>query len=218
MGPASMWRPGEQRECMEKILALPGEESAICVLPTGAGKSLLFMVPAVMRGGHERGGGTIRGVDDGDGGEGQTDGSGCGGVPAVGQLGAGKFAKGGANGGCRRGHGVGAKLARVSGQTGRVRAAPAHIHRRSAHGDHGCVLPSETDAAQGLTRYQKPTVLLTATLPVTFERWFREELLAGSAETIRERTTKANCRYEVEQVKAGRGGVSVRCCKDERLS
>ncbi|KJK73731.1 hypothetical protein H634G_11000 [Metarhizium anisopliae BRIP 53293] len=112
MGPASMWRPGEQRECMEKILALPGEESAICVLPTGAGKSLLFMVPAVMRGGHERGGGTIRGVDDGDGGEGQTDGSGCGGVPAVGQLGAGKFAKGGANGGCRRGHGVGAKLAR----------------------------------------------------------------------------------------------------------
>lgn len=51
MGPASTWRPGKQRECMEKILALDGDQSAICVLPTGAGKSLLFMVLAIMRGG-----------------------------------------------------------------------------------------------------------------------------------------------------------------------
>ncbi|KAH6982549.1 hypothetical protein EDB80DRAFT_592644 [Ilyonectria destructans] len=41
---------------MQAILSLHGEQSAICVLPTGAGKSLLFMVPAIM---HDGGGTSI---------------------------------------------------------------------------------------------------------------------------------------------------------------
>lgn len=36
---------------MQAILLLHREQSAICILPTGAGKSLLFMVPAIMRDG-----------------------------------------------------------------------------------------------------------------------------------------------------------------------
>lgn len=60
---------------------------------------------------------------------------------------------------------------------------------------------------KGMTRFERPIMLLTATMPVTFERWFREELLANSAEISRDRTTKLNCRYELEQVKPGAGAV-----------
>lgn len=36
---------------MHAIMRLDGPQHLICVLPTGAGKSVLFMAPAVMRGG-----------------------------------------------------------------------------------------------------------------------------------------------------------------------
>jgi superfamily II DNA or RNA helicase len=49
-GRDAVWRSAKQGECMHAILKLDGPRHLICVLPTGAGKSVLFMAPAVMRG------------------------------------------------------------------------------------------------------------------------------------------------------------------------
>lgn len=207
MGPTSTWRPGKQRECMEKILALQGEESAICVLPTGAGKSLLFMVPAIMRGG-----GTNVVV-----------------VPFAAlmtemvdkarQLGVDVVEFRPSVNSERESLPRAVRMVVVSADTVSVPSLLGYVDGLDEAGLLQRIFIDEahtaiTDASyrvkltqlKGLTRYQRPMVLLTATLPVTFERWFRDELLAASAETIRERTTKANCRYEVEQVKAGGAG------------
>ncbi|EFZ03304.2 DNA helicase, ATP-dependent, RecQ type [Metarhizium robertsii ARSEF 23] len=209
MGPASTWRPGKQRECMEKILALQGEESAICVLPTGAGKSLLFMVPAIMRGG-----GTNVVVPFAALMTEMVDKARRMGVDVV------EFRP--SVNSERESLPRAARMVVVGADTVSVPSLLGYLDGLDEAGLLQRIFIDEahtaiTDASyrvkltqlKGLARYQKPMVLLTATLPVTFERWFREELLAASAETIRERTTKANCRYEVEQVKAGRRGVSV---------
>ena len=47
-GPSAAWRTVKQEECMRTILGLGRGQSAICVLPTGAGKSILFMLPAML--------------------------------------------------------------------------------------------------------------------------------------------------------------------------
>ncbi|KID81895.1 recQ family helicase [Metarhizium guizhouense ARSEF 977] len=210
MGPASTWRPGKQRECMEKILALQGEESAICVLPTGAGKSLLFMVPAIMRGG----GTNVVVVPFAALMTEMVDKARRMGVDVV------EFRP--SVNSERESLPRAARMVVVGADTVSVPSLLGYLDGLDEAGLLQRIFIDEahtaiTDASyrvkltqlKGLARYQKPMVLLTATLPVTFERWFREELLAASAETIRERTTKANCRYEVEQVKAGRRGVSV---------
>jgi superfamily II DNA helicase RecQ len=62
----------------------------------------------------------------------------------------------------------------------------------------------------GLRRFGCPLVLLTATLPIVLEDWFRGEMLAKSAIVVRDRTVKLNCRYEVQQVKAGRNAIEDR--------
>ncbi|KAL7903691.1 hypothetical protein GGI35DRAFT_492713 [Trichoderma velutinum] len=49
-GRGATWRSAKQEECMHAIMRLEGSRHLICVLPTGAGKSVLFMAPAVMRG------------------------------------------------------------------------------------------------------------------------------------------------------------------------
>ncbi len=48
LGPEATWRSDKQAECMRVIMGLSDGQSAINVLPTGAGKSILFMLPAVM--------------------------------------------------------------------------------------------------------------------------------------------------------------------------
>ena len=42
---------------------------------------------------------------------------------------------------------------------------------------------------------------------MVLEGWFRTEMLVEGAAMIRDGTAKANCRYRVEQVKAGPGTV-----------
>jgi hypothetical protein len=49
----------------------------------------------------------------------------------------------------------------------------------------------------GLCRFGCPLVLLTATLPVILEDWFRGEMLVELVIIVRDRTVKLNCRYEV---------------------
>ncbi|EXK23309.1 hypothetical protein FOPG_20056 [Fusarium oxysporum f. sp. conglutinans race 2 54008] len=48
LGPKATWRSDKQAESMRSIMALKADQTAINVLPTGAGKSILFMLPAVM--------------------------------------------------------------------------------------------------------------------------------------------------------------------------
>lgn len=49
-GGAATWRSDKQEECMHAIMKLVGAQHLICVLPTGAGESILFMARAMMRG------------------------------------------------------------------------------------------------------------------------------------------------------------------------
>jgi superfamily II DNA helicase RecQ len=54
----------------------------------------------------------------------------------------------------------------------------------------------------GLHRYGCPMVMLTATLLVSMEGWFRERMLAKEADIIRGLTARINIRYKVRRVKA----------------
>lgn len=47
----------------------------------------------------------------------------------------------------------------------------------------------------GLRRFGCLIVLLTATLPVVLEDWFRGEMLVKLAIVVRDRTVKLNCQY-----------------------
>ncbi|CAK7207842.1 hypothetical protein SEUCBS139899_010657 [Sporothrix eucalyptigena] len=47
-GSKGTWRSLEQEQCMRMICGLRPQETGLCVLPTGAGKSVLFFLPAVM--------------------------------------------------------------------------------------------------------------------------------------------------------------------------
>jgi len=67
-----------------------------------------------------------------------------------------------------------------------------------------------------LHRYGCPLVLLTATLPVVLEDWIRKQMLAQGAVIVRDRTTKLNCRYCVEQVQPGKGAVEQRTAETAR--
>ena len=62
----------------------------------------------------------------------------------------------------------------------------------------------------GVRRYECPVIMLTATLLGLFEGWFRQEILAVDARLIRDQTTKANCWYHVDKVERGPGAVEIR--------
>jgi len=44
----AMWRNNQQRDIILESLTLPNEHGLLAVLPTGSGKSLLFLIPAIM--------------------------------------------------------------------------------------------------------------------------------------------------------------------------
>lgn len=212
MGPTSTWRSVKQRESMQAILSLHGEQSAICVLPTGAGKSLLFMVPAIM---HDGGGTSIVVVPFAALMADLVDRAQRMGVDVI------EFRP--STNSKRESLPRAARMVVVSADTVSNPGFLAYVDGLRADGLLRRIFIDEAHTAitdvsyrvkltelKGLTRFESPIVLLTATMPVTFERWFRKELLAGSAKIIRDRTTKVNCRYEVEQIKAGPGAVDAR--------
>ncbi|KAK5994713.1 ATP-dependent DNA helicase tlh2-like protein [Cladobotryum mycophilum] len=211
IGPTSTWRSAKQMESMRTILSLRGEQSVICVLPTGAGKSLLFMVPAIMSGG-----GTSVVV-----------------VPFAAlmadlvdrarQMGVDVIEFRPTTNSVRESLPRAARMVVVSADTALVPTFHAYVDGLKANGLLQRIFIDEAHTAitdvsyrvklgelKGLSRFKRPIVLLTATMPVTFERWFRDEMLASSALIVRDRTTKRNCRYEVEQVKPGAGAVDTR--------
>ena len=52
---------------------------------------------------------------------------------------------------------------------------------------------------KGLHRFDCPLILLTAIMPPTLEKWFREVMLVQEADIIRAATNKLNIRYRVRR-------------------
>lgn len=210
LGPNATWRSPKQEESMKANMELLGGQSAINVLPTGAGKSILFMLPAVLADG-----GTSIVV-----------------VPFV-SLADNLLTRARAMGvdciqfktslSCgREGMPRAPRLVIVSADIVSNAEMIAYTDGLLAAGLLGRIFIDEchtaiTDASyrrklgelKGLHRYGCPVIMLTATMPVVLENWFRQAMLAEAAAMVRDRTTKLNCRYRVEQIKPGRDAVAL---------
>lgn len=210
-GPRSTWRSAKQREAMEAILKLEGQSSLVVVLPTGAGKSVLFMVPAVMEGG----GINIvvvpfTALADDLVSRARMLGIRCSYYqssefyqhekqPSVGRLiivSADVASKGGF---LSYADGI-----RARGLLGRIFIDEGHtiitdVNYRRELGELG-----------GLHRLGCPIILLTATLPVSLEVWMREAMMVEDAAILRDETSKLNCQYTVELVERKQGAINAR--------
>jgi hypothetical protein len=138
LGPTATWKSLKQRECMQAILRSKGDEASIYVLPTGAGKSILFMLLAILTGRDQRGDCAIRGVDPGSRGPstvvwGRRDP-----VRSSRQHTARDHAAGGPASSGERGCDVELVATDVYRRAARQRAAPTDLHRRVSHHHYGC--------------------------------------------------------------------------------
>lgn len=186
---------------MQAVLRLKGDTCGICVLPTGAGKSILFMLPAVLR----EGGSSIvivpfvALIDDL--------------VDRARTLGVDVIRFDPARNMQRESLPRAARLVVVSADVALSAGFASYADGLRGSGLLRRIFIDEchtiiTDAGYreklgalvGVRRYECPTILLSATLPVVLERWFRGVMLAQSAVLVRDRTTKVNCRYRVEVV------------------
>ncbi|KAK7583650.1 hypothetical protein V3481_012931 [Fusarium oxysporum f. sp. vasinfectum] len=211
LGPKATWRSDKQAECMRSIMALKADQTAINVLPTGAGKSILFMLPAVM----------------------QDTGTSIVVVPFVAlmddlvaratDMGVDCIRYRSSMNSGREGMPRAARLIVVSADIVSSAEFSGYVDGLSCTGllqrifvdeCHTVIMDigyrAKLGELIGLRRFGCPLVLLTATLPVVLEDWFRGEMLAKSAVMVRDRTVKPNCRYEVQQVKPGRDAVEDR--------
>ncbi|EXK24343.1 hypothetical protein FOMG_18921 [Fusarium oxysporum f. sp. melonis 26406] len=212
LGEDAGWKTSQQRDGMYRIMGLENNgtrsEQLIVVLPTGGGKSIFFMLPAFME--DERGkGGPVSivvvpfvslvqdlvtrarelGIDcmewksDIDREERQRD----------------------------------ARLVVVSADVAVSEGFTAYVESIRVRGLLERIFFDEchtviTDVGYrerlgqltGLHRFGCPLVMLTATLPISMEAWFRERMLAQDAAIIRAPTMRVNIRYRVERVKPGR--------------
>ncbi|KID81227.1 recQ family helicase [Metarhizium guizhouense ARSEF 977] len=202
-GPASTWKSVVQRECMQAILRMEGEKSMIGVLPTGAGKSVLFMVPSIM----DYGGTNIVVVPFVALMDNIVERARMAGIDCV------KF-KTAVNRDQERLPRI-ARLVVVISDVVTTEGFMSYVDSIRKAGElrrifidecHTAIMDvgyrAKLEEIRGLHRFKCPVILLTATLPVTLESWFREAMLARSASITRDRSVKANCRYRVEEVQA----------------
>ena len=218
-GHGAQWRSEEQRAGMARIMALPdnGIRSGllILVLPTGGGKSIFFLLPSLVE---EPGpGGSVSIVV----------------VPFV-ALADDLVARAQDFGvdclrwqpkhvEARDGRQRDARLVVVSADVATCEAFLGYVESIRARGllrrlffdeCHTVIVDSHYRARlrelRGLHRFGCPIVMLTATLPVGMEEWFRETMLAQDAVLVRTAAVKLNIRYCVETVVPGTTAVEDR--------
>jgi superfamily II DNA helicase RecQ len=208
LGPAARFRTQEQGDSMRTILKMRPGEVLITVLPTGGGKSILFMLPAIIEGG----GANIVVVpfvaliDD------LVDRARKSGIDCLKWQTAERVG--------REERQAVARLIVVSADTADCDEFAMYVDGLRAAGFLSRIFVDEChtiimDASyrkklaglKGIYRYGCPVILLTATLPVRLEPWFRDVMLATYADIIRAGTTKCNIRYRVEAVAPGRTAV-----------
>ncbi|KAK4205950.1 hypothetical protein QBC37DRAFT_462707, partial [Rhypophila decipiens] len=196
LGEGARWRSEKQAESMRAVMSLKRDQAMISILPTGAGKSVLFMLPALLA---DTGISIVvvpfvALMDD------LVDRAVGNGIDCI------QFRTTGTCG--REGMARAARLVVVSAD---LVSAPEFLGYADALVGAGLLrrvfidechvavmdVSYRTKLAElaGLRRFGCPLVMLTATLPPQLERWFREQMLGKMALTVRDRTTKLNCRY-----------------------
>lgn len=205
-GAGAEWKSAEQALCYRTICRLQGQQSVIYILPTGAGKSLLFYIPAVL----ENSGISIiivlflALIEDLL-------------VRAYKlQIDAIQFQSGLRTG--REGFPRAAQLVFVSADIAIIGEFASYVDTIATASllvriyiDECYTIITDSNyrirlrELKSVRRFGQPLIFLTATLPPTFLAWFRTEALAENAEVIRVRTSKANCRYGVEVVSVRSG-------------
>ncbi|RYP53350.1 hypothetical protein DL770_010995 [Monosporascus sp. CRB-9-2] len=209
LGEGARWRSGEQRDAMAKVMALQGGQVLIVVLPTGGGKSILFILPPAV----EKLGTTVVVVpfvalmDD------LVERAAAFGVDCLRWQPAART---------RRDEPLReARLVVVSADLASSDEFTAYADGLRARGllqrifvdeCHTIIMDAGYRTAlaglRGLYRFDRPVILLTATLPVRLERWFRREMVAGDAGIVRAATVKQNIRYRVTTVSPGSTAVA----------
>ncbi|SLM36305.1 recq family helicase [Lasallia pustulata] len=198
LGEQATWKSNEQGEAMHRIMKMNGQETLIVVLPTGGGKSVLFMLPALIA----SGGTSIVVVpfsalmDD------LVDRAKKSGVDCI-------RWKSQVNEGRDEMQRV-ARLVVVSADVASSDEFTMYVDSIRARGLLDRIFVDECHTTimdvgyrrelvklKGLHRYSCPVIWLTATLPVRLEQWFRSSMLAIRASIIRAPTVKRNIRYSV---------------------
>jgi superfamily II DNA helicase RecQ len=215
-GPTARWYSKAQRDGMVRIAALRAtgarSEVLIVVLPTGGGKSVFFMLPAAM----EQDGSVsvvvvpFVALADDLVGRAQDAGIDC------------MRWKPGHEAG-REGRARDVRLVVVSADVALCDEFLGYLESFRSRGllrriffdeCHTVIVDAGYRAhlhmLAGLHRFGCPMIMLTATLPVAMEGWFRQVMQAGEAAVLRTAAVKANIRYGVETVKAGKSEVEDR--------
>ncbi len=210
LGRAARWKTDEQREGMQRIMAMKDGDVLIVVLPTGGGKSIFFMLPSRLA--SERGGVSIVVVPF---------------VALIDDL-VTRAKEAGID--CLRWASAAAQarehpqrlpqLLVVSADVASTDEFIVHADMIRARGRLRRIFIDEChtvimdvgyrrrlEELRGVHRYGCPVILLTATLPVRLEGWFRGLMIADKADLVRATTCKTNIRYRVRTVERGRGTV-----------
>lgn len=211
-GAQATWRSPKQAVCMHTIMRMQGAEQLICVLPTGAGKSVLFMAPAVMRGT----GTTVvivpftALIDD------LAERARSKGVDVLQYTNTAVLARE-ALPGVPKLVLVSADIAVGEGDMQMFMnymdrlASGGHLQRIFIDEAHVAATDWTYRASLGkltrLHRFKTPIIMLTATLMKSMETEFREMMLLRHARIIRDRTTKLNARYEFYDVGKKEGAI-----------
>jgi len=201
LGPSASWKTDEQRRGMESIISVQAGQMLIVVLPTGGGKSIFFMLPSLLEWG------TnivivpfVALIEDL--------------VARAKQLSIDCIQWQSAD--SREGPQRRARLVVVSADVATTDGFTAYMMSLQACGLLRRIFIDECHTVMVDAGYRKrlrelgtvgrygcPIVLLTATLPVRLERWFRELMHAEDAQIIRASTVKRNIRYRVVQLEGG---------------
>ena len=202
LGPQAEWKTTEQGAAMERIMKMKKAEMLIVVLPTGGGKSVLFQLPGLLK----STGTSVVVVPFLALMEDLVERAQKAGIDCI------RWKPQTAEG--RDGQARVAKMVVVSADLASCEEFTMYMDSLRAREMLGRIFIDEghtiimdvgyrkkLEALKGLNRFDCPMILLTATLPVRMERWFRKAMLAEQASIIRAETTKRNIRYRVVRVK-----------------